>query len=735
MIKKIEINLENCYGIKQLKHDFSFREYCNTHLIYAPNGTMKTSFAKTMKFLSGQSKCQPCDQLHHDKSSKYELKINDGEIGDVGIYVVNGEDDIDSSKSFINFLASAGLKDRYDEVYKKLTEKKDLFITALKKCSQSTDCEKEILEAFAQKEDDTIFNVLEGIESKIKEGLPIFEFKYNDIFDKKGVVKDFLDKYRDNLKKYIANYERLLNSSTFYRSIGKFSFGTYQATQLAQCVSDGVFFGVDHKIVLQNGEEVTSHEQLEKIILNEQKRILDDEELKKLFEKITKAIDKNSELRGFKNVIEKNPEWIPEIVDYENFRQKVWLGYLAKPEVKGLFDSYMGTYKDNKNILIEILNEADAEQDKWRNIIDLYNARFHVPIKVSIINQKDVILRKEAAKLQFSYAEEGEDPIIKEKQELDNILSRGEKRAFIILQFLFEIEGRKANNRDTILIMDDIADSFDYQNKYAIIEYIKDLEVESSRNFYMLILTHNYDFYRTVSSRLNIPRQNLWMVERLIDGHIHLNKGQYKGNVYSNVFVENNDNDKIFISMIPFVRNLIEYTKGVGAEEYIVLTNCLHKKNKTKDISEYQVIDIMKHYTMGKSMKRKGSENKIYDLIMKTADSIANESSLDTVKIENKIVLSIAIRHMAENYIYEKVLESGKDEKYLEVTSNQTGQWTRKYKEVCPFDDNKGIIERVNMMTPELIHINSFMFEPLIDMSIHHLVKLYRDCKEKLRSI
>ena len=134
-------------------------------------------------------------------------------------------------------------------------------------------------------------------------------------------------------------------------------------------------------------------------------------------------------------------------------------------------------------------------------------------------------------------------------------------------------------------------------------------------------------------------------------------------------------------------------------------------------------------------MKRKGSKNKIYDLIMKTADSIANESSLDTVKIENKIVLSIAIRHMAEHYIYEKVLESGKDEKYLEVTSNQTGQWTRKYKEVCPLDDNKGIIERVNMMTPELIHINSFMFEPLIDMSIHHLVKLYRDCKEKLKNI
>ena len=43
------------------------------------------------------------------------------------------------------------------------------------------------------------------------------------------------------------------------------------------------------------------------------------------------------------------------------------------------------------------------------------------------------------------------------------------------------------------------------------------------------------------------------------------------------------------------------------------------------------------------------------------------------------------------------------------------------------------ILERVNMMTPELIHVNSFMFEPLIDMSIYHLIQLYKDCKEQLK--
>ena len=32
-------------------------------------------------------------------------------------------------------------------------------------------------------------------------------------------------------------------------------------------------------------------------------------------------------------------------------------------------------------------------------------------------------------------------------------------------------------------------------------------------------------------------------------------------------------------------------------------------------------------------------------------------------------------------------------------------------------------------MTPENIHLNSFMYEPIIDMSDEHLKKLYNDLK------
>ena len=45
------------------------------------------------------------------------------------------------------------------------------------------------------------------------------------------------------------------------------------------------------------------------------------------------------------------------------------------------------------------------------------------------------------------------------------------------------------------------------------------------------------------------------------------------------------------------------------------------------------------------------------------------------------------------------------------------------------FDDEYTIelFEEVSMMTPENIHINSFMFEPILDMDDYYLKKLYND--------
>ena len=42
------------------------------------------------------------------------------------------------------------------------------------------------------------------------------------------------------------------------------------------------------------------------------------------------------------------------------------------------------------------------------------------------------------------------------------------------------------------------------------------------------------------------------------------------------------------------------------------------------------------------------------------------------------------------------------------------------------------ILGRVMLMTPENIHLNAFMYEPILDMSKNSLVRLYQDAKQHL---
>ena len=110
-------------------------------------------------------------------------------------------------------------------------------------------------------------------------------------------------------------------------------------------------------------------------------------------------------------------------------------------------------------------------------------------------------------------------------------MSQGEKRALYLLNIIFDIEIIKSTGKETLLVIDDIADSFDYKNKYAIIEYLYDLSEES--NIYMLILSHNFDFYRTVSDRLSINRNNRLMADYL-NSKLVLNVEHYQDKPFKN---------------------------------------------------------------------------------------------------------------------------------------------------------------------------------------------------------
>lgn len=730
MMTNIHIDIKNCYGIGELKHDITFKPGQNCCVIYAPNGTMKTSFANTVKDLANGF--VPKDMVFYERESSSVIQLDGKNVSIDNCYVYdNGK--INGGKSITSFLANKKLKEQYDQILEKLNECWGDLRRKIASDSRSTDCEKELLKVFSPRTELSIFECLHHIyfqyfKNKKSDLYPLFSFKYNDIFDKEGKVERFVSENMNNIKKYFNQYQKVIRNSALF-SDGRDSFGTYQANKLLKSVEDDKFFKASHKIVLRNGRQIKNTKAFKTMFDEEIERVFTDTKLKNVFDSIEKKIDANVDLRKFKEVIHQYPSLVLELMDYDGFRKKVLLGYLSNNMIE--FIRMVDLYQSEKSKIRRIISEANKGIEKWNCIIKRFNNRFYVPFEVYIENQSDMILKEETAYLGFRY-KESEGNGRKESQDtLLHILSTGESRAFHILQNLFEIEARKESGKDTLLVLDDIADSFDYKNKYAIVEYLADLM--GSDKFALIILTHNFDFYRTVISRLCV--NNVFLAEKSDNRQIILNKGFYNTDLLKRKFIQNIANVRSFIGLIPFVRNLIEYSQGGKSDDYILLTSCLHIKRlpiATDSISMSCIFDVYKRNLYGVSNKTIifSSENYL-EMLFNEAEAILSDD--DEVNLSNKLIISIAIRLKTEQLLFNILTESQVSE--IKANRNQTGELVqifKKYYGETNFDVCC-LLDRVVMFTSENIHVNNFMFEPIVDISIYHLKQLYKDVVDKLK--
>ena len=144
------------------------------------------------------------------------------------------------------------------------------------------------------------------------------------------------------------------------------------------------------------------------------------------------------------------------------------------------------------------------------------------------------------------------------------------------LNGIFEIETRMKSQEETLIVVDDIADSFDYQNKYAIIQYLK--TISENVLFKMLIMTHNFDFFRTIESRF-VGYGNCLMASKNDEGIITLGGAYGIRNIFARDWKANfYTGSKKKIASIPFLRNLVEMTTGEDDDKYAQFTKILHWK-------------------------------------------------------------------------------------------------------------------------------------------------------------
>jgi len=313
------------------------------------------------------------------------------------------------------------------------------------------------------------------------------------------------------------------------------------------------------------------------------------------------------------------------------------------------------------------------------------------------------------------------------RDDVKTTLSQGEKRALYLLNFIFDVEARKMGNLETLFILDDIADSFDYKNKHAIIQYLDDLtEVD---HFYQIILTHNFDFFRAIASGF-VHRERCLMTNKGNDS-ISLSKAAGIKNYFVNIWKpEITNNKRILCATIPFTRNIIEYTQSCDDEnkDYNSLTALLHWKLETDEITVGDYLNI--YNRIFHTEHDSSSVEKIKDLLFSEANSIGNQTTHTGLNLEDKVLLSIAIRMKVEIFLVDQIRKLTENASYWCEEKTQFGALVKKYNRLKPNAPEIRTLEKVSVTVSTNIHLNSFMYEPILDLTIDHLVALYKEVSE-----
>ncbi len=720
-MEKISVDLENCYGIPKFKREFDF-SLSRAIGIYAPNGAMKTSFAKTFQDLQYGRKSK--DLIYPARIPKREITKEDGSpLIDAEVFVIKPYNDSFRSDKISTLLVNKELKTKYEEIFRAVSEKKEDLLKVLKTSSgmKKDEIEKEISLTFTSEhnEEEDFFRSLSRLEKEVDDGQePQFgDIVYTQIFNPKVEVALKEEGVREKIQQYIKTYEELISKSRYFK---EGVFNHTNASTIAKSLTDNGFFEADHSVFLHSKEgdnKIDTKEELERIIEEEKQSILNNPALKDAFEEVDKKLSANAEVKLFRNYLAKNLKVLPELGGKKSngLRQRIWISYFKVH--KDLYKALVSEYDASKPELEKVIKQASVEASKWTKVVKQYNERFIVPFELRVENQPDVILNAQVPKIVFVFKDpKGEVAVIDEK-DLQDSLSTGELRALYILNILFEIEGRINNNQPTLFIVDDIADSFDYKNKYAIVEYLKEISLRPL--FRQIILTHNFDFFRTVARKF-IDRRCCFTVEKSIE-EITLTDAEYVYDPFKTWMQQLESNRTQLIASIAFVRNLIQYTKGYEHEDYKTLTSLLHMKPDTENIL---ISDLQRIYneTLNRAFVLSNPTEKVYEVIFNLlGDCMA---STEVVKLENKILLSIAIRLKTEKFILSKVADktipSTRQTQYL------IDQYKTEFLEKEGEEEKIAILDEVDLMTAENIHLNSFMYEPILDMSDESLKKLCR---------
>ena len=749
-MKRIQIEIKNGYGIVDFNHTFEYEDgkngsYCHFYGLYAQNGTMKSSFAKTLSSYSKEEAV--ADEIYQVSGSCTVSGIDPENILSYPSY--DGRVYLSDNAAYL--VANQEAKDVYAKASKDVIEAFNKLKSKVSGVTKTKDDNSEVViedyyRRFVSKEQvnsvtlPAVITLLRASLPEIKQGKIQFCDISLNVFNSSNFKKFITNKkYRNFFGSLVKAYDEMCASPTYFRG----GFDSSSAHKLIKALDKSNYFSAKHEVVLRDNEDrttknINNKEELENYLKTDFDRIIERyPDLKPALNQLIAdfSVGTNGEAR---RIIEDKSrrDILLFMGDEDRFYKNMWFGYLSGciEEIENLLKVHDGS----KSKIEEALEKADDADTEWQDVKDVFNDRFSsLPYRIDIVNKKDTIVEDLVPPVFEFKFRNPRNPSMPYKERPDNsgqlsmlgrVLSNGERKALYLLNIIFDVKKKLKDGVDTLLILDDIVESFDYRNKYAFFEYLQELASQNSQ-LYIISLTHNFDFFRLVYEKL-YPKNEKQFRLVISDENNNLSAEEmFDPRVFGNYKKDAATDKSAWVTMIPFARNIVEFQHGKSHDDYKKLTRALHTLDNEVTIGHIQqylqTIVKVADTPFDKSLN-------IHEAIIMHAKEVAAATS-DGFSLKDNLVLAIGTRLCIERYIISKISE----EDYRNAVSKER-DLTRKllilYSNNCS-DPNKQIylkmFNKAAAIVDGTIHINSFMYEPLVDVGTWEMKKMFNEIYDK----
>ena len=706
MAKELKINkFKNAFGIKELKINNESKPILCNNIIYAPNGVFKTSFARTFYNFSHNKDVE--ERIKH-KPFQYDIEYGTNKIEDVR------EQILVFSKEIMNeYILSENMSGEINSlaIIPELHEKMMI-----------------ILEEIKNKYDE-IINILklEGIpENKFANILQINDinhqhnvitaFKHilchaefidgdnsisNELLFSSSYDKMDNDEFRNSIKQY-HEFIMDLASNTFFDE----KFTVFTARDLLKVLKSSDFLNEKRNISI-DGVNYDNYNDIERLIESKIQKLLSTKEAVEKAKAVQKCIGKKSRTdKELSKLISSDIKAV-ELMKYPRFAIK---GSQLRKKYGDLLLEDISNFLDEVNRKLDNLEiEAQKSRSNFDRAIEIFNKRFMPKFDIVIENRNILALGVERVYPSINFIHNSEKDIKLDEETIYKILSLGEKNALDILKFIVLYD--KIKNNSPLIILDDVIETFDYGNRYAFVQYVKDIINEGAN---VIILTSNYEFFKNLSSRVY---QIKYLGAHEIEGKVEIQKYKQLKSEPKDISTIKSLEDLYY--MMPFAREIATYKNKENS-----FLKYFHYKKGTVNLNNNSLLSLCKkELNVNSTIPEDKKKMNYIDSLFKICDSIASDkNSFKPFDLNKKIILSIGIRMK-----FEKLMVEDNGYSCLNgITKDQTTTLIKnnKYLMNNEFCD---VCDRIIICIPEFIHLNAFMYEPLVDIMPDTLIELYHE--------